>query len=237
MAASKKSLAEEVAEICDLDVPLRRRLELFAQKRRAEGSPFADASDRLVARLNAGGIPERAPRVGETMPGFLLPDQRGRLVSLDDLVAEGPVILSFNRGHWCPFCQIELTSLARAHAELAGLGGQVISLMPDRQAFVARLPPAVLDRLVVLSDLDNAYALSLGLVMWLGDELQALMRGGGLSLEEVHGNAGWLVPMPATFVLDHAARVVARCVESDFRTRLDIADIRRALTSVAARTG
>lgn len=165
------------------------------------------------------------------MPGFLLPDQKGRLVGLEDLTARGPVVLSFNRGHWCPFCQIELRSFADAHADLVALGATTVSIMPDRQAYVGRLPEDVVGRLTILSDIDSAYSLSLGLVMWLGDELKELMQGFGVSLEEVHGNAGWMVPLPATFVLDGRGIVVARTVEAEFRRRMDIAEVKRALAA------
>jgi peroxiredoxin len=67
--------------------------------------------------------------------------------------------------------------------------------------------------------------------MWLGDTLRELMLGHGLSLEEIHGGQGWLVPLPATFVLDEGGRVLARAVEPEFRRRMDIEDIKAALAS------
>jgi peroxiredoxin len=212
-----------------MDAPLWRRLELYVETQREEGSPFAEASDELVARLKAGTVGDRAPAVGETMPDVILPDQNGRFVGLHDLARKGPVVLSFNRGHWCPFCQIELTALVEAHADLVGLGATVVSIMPDRQAYLGRLPTGVASRLTILADVDCGYSLSLGLVMWLGERLKDLMLGFGISLEEIHGNRGWMVPVPATFVLDSHARVVARAVEPDFRLRMEIEDIKAAL--------
>jgi peroxiredoxin len=231
-----KTLAEELAEICVMDAPLWQRLEAFVAAQRAHGSPFADASQILVDRLKAGDVGNGAPEVGETMPSFLLPDQKGRLVGLDDLIAEGPLVLSFNRGHWCPFCRIELSTLAQAHEEFAGLGARIVSVMPERQAYVGRLPRNIVDRLTIVSDIDNAYALSLGLTMWLGDELKHMMLAAGVSLEEAHGNADWFVPVPATFVLGTDGRVVARMVEPDFRRRMNIEDIRRALADAKSAT-
>ncbi|MET0481991.1 MAG: peroxiredoxin-like family protein [Aestuariivirgaceae bacterium] len=223
-----------LAEICVMDAPLWRRLELYVETQREEGSPFAAASDELVARLKAGVVGERAPAVGETMPDVILPDQHGHLVGLHALAETGPVVLSFNRGHWCPFCHIELTALAEAHADLVELGAKVVSIMPDRQAYLGRLPDAAASRLTILADIDCGYSLSLGLVMWLGDRLKDLMLGFGVSLEEIHGNRGWMVPVPATFILDSRARVAARAVEHDFRRRMDIEDIKAALASCEA---
>jgi peroxiredoxin len=67
------------------------------------------------------------------MPGFVLPDQSGRMRGLDELVADGPLVVSLNRGHWCPFCRIELSALADAHRDFDEFGAKVISIMPDRQ--------------------------------------------------------------------------------------------------------
>ena len=214
-----------------MDAPLWRRLALYVEAQREAGVPFAAASDRLVERLRAGDVGHSAPATGDIMPEFLLPDQNGRLVSLGRLTAAGPIVLSFNRGHWCPFCQIELSALAQAHADLVGLGARIVSIMPDRQAYVGRLPRQVTERLIILSDIDCAYALSLGLVMWLGDELRELMSGFGLSLDVVHGSKGWIVPLPATFVVGREGRVLARKVEAEFRERMDIADIKAALVA------
>jgi peroxiredoxin len=230
-----RDVEEVLAEICVMDAPLWRRMELYVETQRAHGIPFAAASDRLVARLKEGEVGRDAPGLGAVMPEFLLPDQRGRLVRLSELTAAGPVVLSFNRGHWCPFCRLELNALADAHAELVGLGASVVSIMPDRQVFLGRLPREVVRRLTILADVDSAYALSLGLTMWLGDELKGLMLGFGLSLEEVHGNACWIVPLPATFVLDGDGRVVARKVEAEFRQRLSVEEIKAALAAIETR--
>jgi peroxiredoxin len=214
-----------------MDDPLWRRLEAFADAQRAFGSPFADAFRLMAGRFERGEVGLDAPQLGDRMADFLLPDQKGRLTQLAELTVRGPVIVSFNRGHWCPFCRIELTALAQAHAEFANLGAQIVSITPDRQAFIGRLPREVTSRLTILCDIDNAYALSLGLAMWLGDELQAMMMQHGVNLEETQGSPGWIVPVPATFVLAKGGRIIARKVEPDFRQRLDIEDIRRALVA------
>lgn len=234
MAAT--SLAEALAEICVMDAPLWRRLETWVAAQRAFGTPFVAATDALVDRLRAGEVGQDAPKVGDTMPSFLMPDRAGHLVGLEDLLGPNGLVLSFNRGHWCPFCLIELTALADAHAEVVALGGNVVSIMPDRQAYSGRLPGHVTGRISILSDVDNAYALSLGLVMWLGDQLKDLMMRHDVQLDEVQGNDTWTVPVPATFVLDRTARVIARSVEPEIRKRMDMDEIRRALRE-AGETG
>lgn len=238
-----QTLAEAFEEICVLEAPLNERLTAYAGKLRELSFPFAEAYDNLVARLMAGEIGSMAPAVGDIMPDFILPSKAGRLVSLDDVIVRGPAVISFNRGHWCPFCKIELRTIAEHHAELAAVGAEIISIIPDRQEFAEPLRASTLDRLQVLTDVDNGYALSLGLVMWLGERIKELMRGRGHHLETYHGGDGWFVPLPATFVVGRDKKVLARHVDPDFRRRMEVDEILAAVkagelqaSSPAART-
>ena len=110
-----QTLADAFASICMMDAPLNVRLTAYASKLRELNFPFAEAYDDLVARLYTGEVGRVAPSVGDPMPPFILPSRSGALVSLDDLMVKGPVVLSFNRGHWCPFCKIELRTISEYH--------------------------------------------------------------------------------------------------------------------------
>jgi peroxiredoxin len=162
------------------------------------------------------------------MPEFLLPTSSGALCSLKNLLETGPVVVSFNRGHWCPFCKIELSELARNTDAIAASGGQIVTILPDRRHSFS---DPQLGKLKVLSDIDNGYALSLGLAVWLGDKLKELMKGRGIHLAEFQGNDGWFVPLPATFVVAQSGQVIARHADPEFRTRMDIETILAALAS------
>lgn len=216
-----------------MDGPLNVRLAAYADKLRELNFPFAEAYDTLVGRLLAGEVGTTAPAVGEPMPPFILPSHGGKLVSLDELVAAGPVVVSFNRGHWCPFCKIELRTLAEHHEVIVACGASVVSIMPDRQKFLGELEAATHRRLHIVSDIDNGYALSLGLVMWLGDRVRELMRGRGIHLETVQGNDAWYVPVPATFVVDRRGRIVQRFVDPDFRRRFEIGEMLKVLRGLS----
>jgi len=212
-----------------MDAPLNERLAAYAERLRELSFPFTEAYDDLVGRLLAGEIGTAAPMPGEPMPSFILPAQSGALVSLEELLAKGPVVISFNRGHWCPFCRIELKTIAAHHSEIAAHGAVAVSIMPDRQTFVGELRSETWDMLPILTDIDNGYALSLGLVMWLGERVKELMRGRGYHLETFQGNDGWFVPLPATFVVGGDGLVIARFVDPDFRRRMELDDILAAL--------
>lgn len=227
--AGTATLAEAFEQICLMDGPLNQRLKAYADKLKELNFPFSEAYDNLVARLMAGEVGSAAPKVGDLMPPFVLPSHRGELVGLDELIEIGPVVVSLNRGHWCPFCKIELRTIAAHHREIAATGARVVAILPDRQKFVDKLRTDTGEIITILTDIDNGYALSLGLVMWLGDTLRDLMQGRGIHLDAIQGNEGWYVPLPATFVVGRNGRVLARHVDPEFRTRMQIDEILAAL--------
>ena len=224
-------LSEVHSAVCAMEAPLGAKLAAYAAALRERNSPFVDTYDRIVARLRSGGAGITAPQPGEMMPPFMLPDGEGRMVRLDELIAEGPLVVSFNRGHWCPFCKIELGSLAGAAQEMTKLGAKVVSIMPDRQSFIGPLAGKLRGKVSFLSDIDNAYALSLGLAMWVGEPARRLMSGIGWRLDTFQGNDAWLLPLPATFVVGADGVIIARFVDADFRERMEIANILEALHS------
>jgi peroxiredoxin len=127
------------------------------------------------------------PDVGEPMPPFLLPDQRGHLVSLENLLDNSPVAVAFHRGHWCPFCRISMNALAGAQQKI-GKAGQIVAIMPERQQFAEHIKIEAEAAFPVLTDIDNGYAMSLELAVWVGEEMQRLMSNRGRSLPEYQGN-------------------------------------------------
>jgi len=229
--AQAQTLADAFADICLMDAPLNVRLAAYVNKLRELNFPFAEAYDDLVARLYSGEVGYAAPSVGDAMPPFVLPSRSGALVSLDDLVVKGPVVLSFNRGHWCPFCKIELRAISSYHAEIERAGAQAVSIMPERQGLLDDLRAMTHDAILILTDIDNGYALSLGLVNWVGENLKTLMRGRGYHLDAFHGNDGWFLPVPATFVIGQDSMILARFVDPDFRKRMEIDDILSVLSA------
>jgi peroxiredoxin len=167
------------------------------------------------------------------MPAFLLPDDAGRLVALDELVAQGPVAVTFARGHWCPYCRIAVSALADVAADIRDAGAQVVVIVPDRQQYAAKLKADAHAPFSILTDLDNGYAMSLGLVFWVGEELQRLMQSRGISPQESQGNASCFVPVPATFIVGRDGRIAARHVDPDYRKRMEMDAVVTALRSAA----
>jgi peroxiredoxin len=207
----------------DLDAPLNVRLESFAESVRIASPAFAEEVDRLVARLNLNGSGATAPAVGDPMPPFMLPDDQGHLVTLEQLLAKGPVALSFHRGHWCPYCRLNTNALAQAQREVEPIGGQIVAVTPDLQHFATALKSdAAAKPFPILTDFDNGYALSLNLAIFVGLEMQKFMKGAGWDIAPYQGNDAWILPIPATFVVGPDSIIRARFVDPDYRKRMAI---------------
>ena len=230
---TSKPLAEALEEAfqhCrDLDASLNERLDLFADSVRALSPAFADAVDRLVVRLQKSGAGESAPQVGDPMPPFHLPDEAGHLVSLDELLSRGPVAVTFHRGHWCPYCRLNTSALAKAQKEIEADGSQIIAIMPDRQQFAEEIKTESNARFPILTDMDNGYALSLNLAIWVGAEMERMIAAAGWDIPNFQGNTSWMLPIPATFVVGKDGKVKARFVDPDYRKRMAIEGMIAAL--------
>jgi peroxiredoxin len=224
-----KALAEAFRRSREMDAALPERLENYSKTIRQYLPDYADALDRLVAQLSSSGFGASAPKPGEPMPAFLLPDDRGQLVALDDLLREGPVAITFHRGHWCPWCRISAHALAQAVKGLAKGRGHVAAIMPDKQKFAAAFRTEAEAPFPVLIDMDNSYALDLGLALWIGDELVQKLTSYGRYLPDFQGNDAWTMPLPATFVVGQDGIVAGRFMDPDFRKRVAVEDLLAAL--------
>jgi peroxiredoxin len=225
-----ETLDDAFRRVRDLDVSLSEQLRSFAENTRQQRPEFAAAVDRLIDRLRRAGAGDSAPKPGEPMPGFVLPDENGDRVSLDDLLDEGPVAITFHRGHWCPYCRININTLAQAQKELAKGEGQIIGIMPDLQKFVAELKKQSSVPFPFLSDMDNGYALSLNLTIWVGAELQRMLQD-RVNIPAFQGNSSWMLPIPATFVVSRDGLIRARFIDPDYRKRMTITEMLAAMRS------
>jgi len=190
---------------------------------------FAAAYQRLVDRLLRTNAGATAPRAGDVFPEFLLPDDRGRLMGFDDLSAGKPLVVSLNRGHWCSYCRIELEGLEEIHSEIMRRGAKVAGVTPDRQEYAQRLKARCHLDFPLLCDVGNGFALSLGLAVWCGDEIRDLYRSADVAVNVYQGDEGWLIPIPATYVVAPDRRIRAAFVSPDFRKRMPPEEVLEAI--------
>ena len=206
-----------------LDAPLNTRLALLAEAV-DEGAPeFAVAVRALIARLAKTGLGAQAPAVGEPLPPFIMPDQTGRLVSLTKLLQRGPLVVSFLRGHWCPYCR--LTAFALADIQDAVGAEHMVAIMPETPGYSAAFRETAGLSYPILTDADCGYALSLNLAFFMDPHMIGLLQAIGQDLSLSQAGIAWVLPIPATFVLDSRGIVVARHVDPDYRRRMDLDDL------------
>jgi peroxiredoxin len=215
----------------EMEGTLHEQLQAYATAGREIFPAYGEAVDRLVLRVSENGGGENAPRPGELLPPFVLPDENGRLIALQSLLERGPLAVMFFRGHWCPYCRLNVRAVIKAYDRIKAMGADVVAIMPEAQEYAAKFKTEAGAPFPVLTDLDNGYALSLNLAIWLGAEIERLLSY--LDMPGFHGNDGWLLPIPATFVIGRDGLVKARFVDPDFRKRMAIDDLIAALKAAS----
>lgn len=213
--------AEMLALVSGMPGELAAKLAAYLEHSRRAQPELVAVIDRLIIHLNAVYGEQVGPAVGDEMPPFLLPNQAGELVSLDSLLESGPLVISLNRGHWCPYCKLDLQALAEIEPDIRRLGAQLVSIMPEKAQYTKRAGADNGFPFQILSDVDLSYTLSLGLIYWVGSEVKQLYDDIGLDLEEFQGNKNYFLPMAAKFIVSRDGIVKARVVDVDFRLRME----------------
>jgi len=192
------------------------------------------AMARADAALETSGIAARALKAGERAPGFVLADANGLRVRLDDLLRTGPVVLSFYRGGWCPYCNLELRALQARLPELAALGASLVAISPETPDESLSTSERNALAFPVLSDAGNHVARRFGIAFDLAEDLRPIYARFGHALPEKNGDESWTLPVPATFVIDRDGAVALAFVDVDYRNRLEPDEIVAAVRSLAS---
>ena len=189
--------------------------------RRKESEPSRAAYEAFVEQLVKAASADRALKVGDAMPPFLLPDAEGRLVASDELLEQGPLVICFYRGDWCPYCRAMLAALQAAIPRIAAAGGRLVALTPDtggRPLALKRRQRLTYD---ILCDVDYAVGLQFGVVFQVPEAYRRQLAADGIDLPARHGSGGWLVPIPAAFVADRGGIIRYAFVDADFMRRAE----------------
>lgn len=182
-----------------------------------ESSPTPELAilAKTVNRLHREQIASRCLQAGETAPDFEFIDEGNTARSFYSVLENGPAVLNFFRGYWCPYCETELHAYEEIQGQLSQLGCSYFALSPQRPETIDRKPP----NYQVIFDKENRIARQFGIVFSLDEDERNLFSGWGLDLPDVNGSRQWELPVPATFVVCADRTIGYEYVDVDFRAR------------------
>ncbi len=184
-----------------------------------------DTMSRATAELIESGQAQRAKKAGDPAPDFTLLDPDGKPVSLRDLLARGPLVLSFYRGVWCPYCNLELQALQEALPEIAARGASLVAISPQTAANSRRSQRENQLGFPILSDAKSEVANAFGIRFGLPDYLVELYKGFGNNLPGVNDDPSWVLPMPARYVIATDGVIAYSEVNPDYTRRPDPSEL------------
>jgi peroxiredoxin len=187
-----------------------------------------------IKKLAESGIARQALQVGSKAPDFSLPDAHGKPVTLSALLAKGPAVVTFYRGGWCPFCDLQLRAYQGALGAIHDLGAELVAISPQTPDYALTDVEKKQLTFPVLTDRGNRVAREFKLVFALSDELKKLQTHFGSVLPKFNGDESWELPMPGTFVLDRQGVVKFASVDPNWMVRVEPAAILEALRAARA---
>ncbi len=211
----------------------RRRTEGRARLAPAQRQALEDA----VERLRMLQVVEQGLAVGDVLPDFALPDAAGRIVTSEALLARGPLAVVFLRGPWCPFCSLTMEALESIRPEVEALGAELVGILPLASDAIARLGPERGLGLLLLSDLDLAYAAICGVRFEMTTEVKqlylALAVERGQDIPNLDADQPWPLPVPATYVVDRQGVIRFAFGDADWTRRAEPRDLLAAVERLA----
>jgi peroxiredoxin len=211
---------------------LQDKLDAFKANFEAGGPPYHapaavhEPMRRATAELIGSGAARSALKVGDKAPAFALQDAEGNDTSSAELLKRGPLVLTFYRGFWCPYCNLDLQAIQQALPEIERRGATVVAISPQIAPNSRRSARENKLGFAILSDPGNQVAAAFGLRFKLPDYLIALYRDGFKNdLAAVTGDASWTLPMPARFVIDQGGTIAYAEVNPDYTRRPDPSDL------------
>lgn len=220
-----RAVKMEISRAVSMPMSLKDRIAERRRRPRNGGVDWSALYDDFVQSLAKRGIAEASLKAGDRAPDFMLPDSDGTLISSRELLERGPLVVSFFRGDWCPYCNLELEALQEVLPQIEATGAKLLALTPDTGA--AFQSPKKRHGLgyYVLSDADNGVALEFGVVFHVSDAVRAAYIHSGIDLSARHGNVNWFLPIPATYIIGQDGLIRHADVDPDFRNRMEPADI------------
>lgn len=193
-----------------------------------------DAMSRATAELIASGQAQRALKAGERAPDFVLNDPDGQPVSSRDLLAKGPLVISFYRGVWCPYCNLELQALQDAVSAIRAKGANLIAISPQTPPNSRRSQRDNKLEFPILSDVKSEVAKAFGIRFALPDYLVEVYKGFKNDLPVINDDPSWVLPMPARYVIGRDGTIAYAEINPDYTQRPDPSELLPVLDRLSA---
>jgi peroxiredoxin len=188
------------------------------------------ATDELIASAQA----QRARKAGDLAPEFTLNDSDGKPVSSRDLLAKGPLVVSFYRGVWCPYCNLELQALQATLPEIAARGASLVAISPQTAANSRKSQRDNKLSFPILSDTKSEVANAFGIRFALQDYLIEVYKSFRNDLPVFNADPSWVLPMPARYVIGAGGIIAYSEVNPDYTQRPDPSELLPVLDRLRA---
>lgn len=210
--------------------PLKATLKDELDERRMLMRRFVPAAtqainDRATEEFRQAGLANKALRVGDRAPEFTLPDVNGKLVSSAEMLARGPVVVTFIRGRWCPFCCATTEAWQGTLEQVKQAGATLVAVSPmsSQQADFMRDQHKLL--FPILSDTGNKVAEQFGIAYRVPQYQQELFSTVFINLPHIHGEDSWTLPFPATFVIGQNGVIKYAFTDEDYTQRAEPGEV------------
>jgi peroxiredoxin len=191
--------------------------------------------ERHIEQLRTGVIARTMLKVGNRAPEFMLRNAKGEIVEIGALRKKGPVIVTFYRGGWCPYCNLELKAFQEILPEIKAAGASLVAISPEKPDDTLSTAEKNALAFEVLSDVGQKVGRAFGLVYQFTEELRSAYRGFGRNIPAHNGTPGeWALPVSATYVIDRDGTIIYAYTDVDYRDRADPRDVLDVLTRKAA---
>jgi peroxiredoxin len=187
-----------------------------------------------IEELVNSGIAERTLNEGDEIPQINLPNAVGTTINVNSMLKDGPVVISFYRGAWCPYCNLELKALQQALPEIKSLDAQLITISPNApDNSISSIEKHGLE-FEVLTDAGNKIAKEFRLVFNLAEELRPIYQQFNFDIPKYNGDESWELPIPATYIINTDGKIVHAFVSADYTQRMEPTEIISKLKELTA---
>jgi peroxiredoxin len=230
----------QAAQLMERPMALQDRLDAFKSDFISGKLPFKSSQERLATMKRAtdvlieSGQAQRAKKAGDASPDFTLLDPDGKQIRSRDLLARGPLVVSFYRGVWCPYCNLELQALQETLPEITARGASLVAISPQTAPNSRKSQRDNKLDFPILSDVKSEVADAFGIRFALPPDLIAVYAGFGNDLTKVNDDPAWVLPMPARYVIGTDGIIAYSEVNPDYTMRPDPSELLPVLDRLRA---